>query len=117
MNARKVELISIKEYTATQSEYDVVGKLPNRSTSLCPFGSGKTVLLQNLILDIYRDLLSRVVILSPSIDVDSSWLLVKKKIEKEMKVQRTDEDPIYCDHFDPHAVHEILDSQTRSPTS
>ena len=28
-----------------------------------------------------------------------------------MKVQHTDEDPIYFDHYDPNALHETLDTQ------
>ena len=50
-------------------------------------------------------------IFSISIYVDSSWLPVKKYIEKEMKVQHTEEEPIYFDHYDPDALHDILDTQ------
>ena len=49
----KIEPIEVKEYTVKQSEYDVVGKLPIRSVILGTSGSGKTVLLQSMILDIY----------------------------------------------------------------
>ena len=78
-----------------------MGKLPIRSIILGPSGSGKTVLLQNMILDIYKGCLNRVYIFSPSIEVDASWLPVKKYIENEMGVKHTDEDPIYFDHYDP----------------
>ena len=111
MNAPKVEPIKIKEYTVKQSNYGIVGKLPIRDVILGPSGSSKTVLLQNMILEIYKNCFERIYIFSPSIDVDSSWLPVKKYIEKEMKVQNTDEEPIYFDHYDPNALHEILDTQ------
>ena len=101
----------MKAYTVKQSTYDVVGKLPIRSIILGPSRSGKTYLLQNMILDIYRDCCSRIYVFSLSIDVDSSWLPVKKYIENEMKVQRTDEDPIYFDNYDLGALHDILDTQ------
>ena len=43
------------EYECKQFKYgDHVPKLPMRSMILAPSGSGKTVLLQNMILDIYR---------------------------------------------------------------
>ena len=34
----KIEPIQVKEYTAKQSEYDIVGKLPIRSVILGPSG-------------------------------------------------------------------------------
>ncbi|MFM7983678.1 MAG: hypothetical protein ACKPKO_30575, partial [Candidatus Fonsibacter sp.] len=36
---------------------------------------------------------------------------MKKYIEKEMKVQHTEEEPIYFDHYNPEALHDILDTQ------
>ena len=111
MNAPTVLPIKIKDYTVRQSNYDVVGKLPIRSIILGPSGSGQTVRLQNMILDIYKGCCERIYIFSPSTDVDSSWLPGEKYIEKDMKVQRTDEEPIYFDHYDPDALHEILDTQ------
>ena len=60
-----------------------------------------------MILDIYRAGFSRISVFSPSTDVDSSWLPVKKYIEKEVKVQRADEDPIYFDHYDLDALHDL----------
>ena len=43
--------------------------------------------------------------------MDASWLPVKKYFEKEMGVKHTDEDPIYFDHYDAEALHEILETQ------
>ena len=51
---------------------------------------------------------------SPSNGVDGSWLPVKKYIEKEMKVQQTDEDPSFFDNSDLDAIHEILDTQHKT---
>ena len=70
--APKVEPIRAQEYTVKHSKYEVCEKLPIRSVILGPSGSGKTVLLQNAILDIYRDCFSRVCIFSPIIEVDAT---------------------------------------------
>ena len=112
----KVEPINVKEFTVKQSKYEVCGKLPIRSVILGPSGSGKTVLLQNMILDIYRDCFSRIFIFSPSIDVDMTWKPVKDYIEKHMKVQHTEEEPIYFDHYDPEALATILETQHKITT-
>ena len=34
-----------------------------------------------------------------------------KYIEIDLKVQHTDEDPIYVDHYDAEALHEIFHTQ------
>ena len=66
-----------------------------------------------MILDIYTDCFNITYIISPSVEVDASWLPVKKKTKKS--VQRTDVDPIYADHYDTEALHEILATQHKKP--
>ncbi len=83
--APKFEPIHVKEFTVQQSKYEVCGKLPVRSISLSPSGSGKTVLLRKMILDIHRDCFSRIFSFSPSIEVDMTWRPVKDYVEKHMK--------------------------------
>ena len=112
MTTPKIQPNHIKEYTVKQSSYDVVGKLPFRSIILGPSGSGMTALLHNMILDIYKGCFNRVYIFRPSI-VDASWLPVKKYIENEMGVKHIDKDPIYVDHYDAEALHDILDAQRK----
>ena len=75
-----------KEYTFTQSKYEVAPKLPASMIISAPSGSGKTQLLQFMILDMYRNCFSRIYIWSPSINVDSIWIPVKSYIKNEMKV-------------------------------
>ena len=48
-----IKPIKLKEYEVKQSKYKVAAKLPMRSIILGPSGSGKSILLQNMILDIY----------------------------------------------------------------
>ena len=69
-NAPKIQPMKLQEHTSSQSKYEHAASLPTRSLILAPSGGGKTVLLQNMILDIYRDCFSRIYIFSPSIDVD-----------------------------------------------
>jgi ABC-type cobalamin/Fe3+-siderophores transport system ATPase subunit len=106
-----IQPIKLKEYQTTQSKYDMVPRIPFRSVILGPSGSGKTILLQNMILDIYKNCFSRIYIFSPSIDVDSTWLPVKKYIEEEMKVFHTKDEPVFFDHYDPEALHKIINTQ------
>ena len=94
-----------------QSTYEVCGKLPIRSLILGPSGSSKTVLLQNMILVIYRDCFSRISIFSSSIEVDMTWRPVKDYMGKHMKVKNSAEEPIYFDHYDPEALANILETQ------
>ena len=52
MSAPQIKPIKVTEYEFEQSKYPMVGKLPTRSMLLAPSGGGKTVLLQNMVLDI-----------------------------------------------------------------
>ena len=72
MTAPNVHPIQLKEYSVKQSKYEIAPKLPTRSMLVGPSGTGKTVLLTNMILDIYTNLFSRIYIWSPSINVDKT---------------------------------------------
>ena len=106
----KITPISLKEYKTKQSKYPIVGKLPIRTVLLSPSGGGKTVLLQNFILDIYRDLFERIYIFSPSINVDHTWLPVNKYLDSKMKLS-DDEEPLYYDSYNPEALQNIIETQ------
>ena len=107
-NVAKIEAIKVQEFNVKQSKYDVVGKLPTRSIICAPSGGGKTNLLVNLILDVYRGCFSRIYIFSPSIDVDYTWHPVKKYIANEMKVQESEDDKFYDDNYDEAALESII---------
>ncbi len=81
-----------KEYEFKQSKYEVAPRIPFSQIVIGPSGSGKNILLQNMILDIYRDCFSRAFIFSASIHVDSVWHPVKNcrgiSVRSERKWQR-----------------------------
>ena len=113
MNKNSVPIIKpqkMKEYEFKQSKYDVAPRIPFSQIVVGPSGSGKSVLLQNMILDIYRDCFSRVFIFSASIHVDSVWHPVKDYIEKHLKVD-TKKEKTYFDEFHKEQLEEILEQQ------
>jgi hypothetical protein len=112
MSKPNIVPIAVKEYIVKQSKYDQVQKLPVRGILLGPSGAGKGVLLQNMILDIYRDCFERVYIFSPSINVDHTWLPVKEYLSN--KIQLSEEEPeLYYDTYDPESLLSIIDTQRK----
>ena len=107
-----IKPIKVKEYSFKQSKYKQCGSLPVRSIILGPSGSGKGILLQNIILDIYKDCFERIYIFSPSINVDHTWQPVKKYISE--KIMKSDEEPeFYYDTYDPESLDKIIDNQKK----
>ena len=86
MTTPNIKPIELKGLTCKQGHYgDIVPKLPMRSMLVAPSGAGKTVLLTNMILDIYKGCFSKIYIWSPSIYVDSKWKPVKYYIRDHIK--------------------------------
>ena len=97
------------EYECKQSKFEHVPKLPMRAMILSPSGGGKTVLLQNMILDMYRGCFNIIYIFSPSVDIDHTWKPVKDYIAKEIKPHEREK--LYCDNYDPVELEAIIDKQ------
>ena len=91
----------------------MVPHLPLRGVLLSPSGGGKSVLLANLILKVYRGCFERIFIFSPSIDVDSTWVPVKKYIEDVMKVKETDDEKLYFSDYNPDDLEKIISTQSK----
>ena len=110
----KIQPIRTKEYDTSQSSYSMVGNLPARSILLGPSGSGKSILLQNMILDVYKGLFSRIYIMSPSINVDyQTWQPVKDYMEKELKLIESDDETFYFSEYEPEALTNIINTQKK----
>ena len=101
----------VKEYVVRQSKYAIAPKLPIRSVVLGPSGSGKSVLLQAMILDIYRGSFDQIYIFSPSVDVDDTiWGPVKKYIDEKVNLLK---EQVYFDHYDQGELLKIIDTQRK----
>ena len=74
------------KYCSKQSKYDISPSLPARMFLCGKSGSGKTILLQNFILDIYKGCFERIYIWSPSIFVDTAWKPVIDYIDNNLKI-------------------------------
>ena len=104
--------IELKEHTCKQGHYgDIVHKLPMRSMLVGPSGSGRTVLLTNTILDIYKGCFSRIYIWSPSIEVDNTWRPVKNYIRDNIKP--SDREKCYFDSYDPAELEQVVNTQKK----
>jgi hypothetical protein len=90
-----------------------VPKVPFRTILLAPSQSGKTVLISNMILNLYRDVFERIYIFSPSIDVDSTWDPVKKYQSDNMKVIEKEKEKLYFSHYNPDDLENIISTQHR----
>ena len=105
--------IELKEHTCSQGHYgNIVPKLPMRSMLVGPSGSGKkTVLLTNMILDIYKGCFSRTYVWSPSIEVDNTWKPVKDYIRDHIKPN--DREKCYFDSYDPAELEQVINTQKK----
>lgn len=105
--AFKNQPLKTKQYSHKQSTYSDTMILPCRLMACAQTNSGKTTLVVNLILDMFRDCWERIVIFSHSWETDSSWDPVKKYMKD--KDWNLDE----CGHssYSDSILKEILDEQ------
>ena len=103
---RTVKPIDEKVFEFKQSKYVNVPKVPFRSIILGPSGSGKSILLVSLILDISRDVFERVYVLSPSVNHDSIWEPVKKHVD-------TEKGAAFIEDYNSSDSLKIIDTQRR----
>lgn len=112
MSKPDIKPIAVKQFEVKQSQYEQVPKLPCRSILLGASNSGKGILLQNLILDIYKGCFERVYIFSPSINVDHTWLPVKTYLDSTTNLSE-DEPQLYYDHYDSESLENIITTQRK----
>ena len=99
----------LKQYECKQSNYEVAPELPMRSLILSPSGGGKTVMLVNMIMDIYKGCFNIIYIFSPSVDIDHTWQPVKDYIAKEIKPN--EKEKVYFNSYEPAELEAIMDKQ------
>ena len=111
----KVKLFPTPEFTSKQPRDPIVPRVPCTGIFLGPSKWGKTVALISAILDQYRtasgeSVFERVIVMSPSIDIDDAWKPVKHFIEHDMGVN-TDREQVYFDKWDEGALRGIIERQ------
>ena len=100
------------KYDFKQSKHEVVPKLPMRAMLVGPSGSGKSTLLVSMILDIYRGAFERIFIWSPSVNLDSIWLPVKKSVKEGLKVDN-DKEPCWWDELNVEDLEKVTETQNK----
>ena len=107
-----IKPINITEYEFKQSKYEHVPKLPFRSIIVASSTGGKTVLVQNLILNVYRNSFARIFIFSPSVHNDPTFTEVKKYIRDELHVD-DEKEQIYFDNYNPSDLENVIERQKK----
>ena len=86
LDVPKIDPINVKQYEFKQSPYPQADKLPFRSIIVSASQGGKGILIQNLVLKIYRGCFERIWIVSPTAHIDEAYKEVIKYIQKELNV-------------------------------
>ena len=106
----KIEPINVKQYEFKQSPYPQADKLPFRSIIVSASQGGKGILIQNLVLKIYRGCFERIYIVSPTAHIDEAYKEVIRYIQKEMKIDNNKEQYLY-DEYNAEALEHIINTQ------
>ena len=107
-----IQLHPTPEYTAQQPMHDHLPSCPMRGLFCGPSGSGKTVALVDTLVRLYDGCFKRIYVFSPSVDLDSAWLPVKKYVEQKLGVD-TQKEQCFFSKWDPEAIKGIVDQQVR----
>ena len=97
-------------YSTAGSVHKHMPPTPMRGIILGPSGCGKTVAMVSMLLDQYRGCFERIYVFSPSIDIDSTWLPVKKYVHDTLRVDE-DREKCFFQQWDPAALEGILRTQ------
>ena len=103
-------------YDFAQSKHEQLPTIPFRAIVAAPSGTGKTVLLQSMVLELYRTksgktpFCSRIYIWSPSVNVDPAWKPVNKFIREELGVDEDKEQFCY-DAYVPEELADVIKTQ------
>ncbi len=87
-------------------------ELPMRSIMLGPSGSGKSVLLQNIIIDIQQGCFENSFVTSPPIHIDKSWETVKHYITDVLKMN-PEKEHCFMDHYDQQRLDAIVETKEK----
>ena len=105
-----IEPINVRQLEFKQFKYEHADKLPFRSIVVSASQGGKGILIQNLILKVYRGCVERIYIVSPTAHIDEGYREVIKYIEDELEVNKENE-PCLFDEYDAPSLKKIIDAQ------
>ena len=105
-----IEPINVRQYEFKQSDFEMADKLPFRSIVVSASQGGKGILIQNLVLKVYRGCFERIYIVSPTAHIDEAYREVIKYIEKDLKVDNKKEQFLF-DEYDAPSLEKIIDTQ------
>ena len=104
-------------YHFAQSKHEILPQIPFRMIVAGPSGGGKTVLLQSMMLSLYRTKsgkspFARIYIWSPSVNVDPAWKPVKTFIRETLHVDN-EKEKIYFDTYRPNELEGVISMQKK----
>ena len=83
-NSLAVEPLKAPKFHSRQSKWKHLPEVPFRIIILGPGSSGKTLTLQNMILNHYRGVFDFIALFSPTSRLDVGWKQVFDYMEKEL---------------------------------
>ena len=109
-----IKPIKTKEYHVPESRYKQAGKLPFRSIILGSSGSGKTILLQNMIIDIYKNWFwTNIFIFTKHWCWLPDVVACQKYIENDLKLKETEDEQFYFSEYNSDALSNIIETQKK----
>ena len=110
--ALRIQQHPTPQWATEQSQHSHLPPAPLRGLLLGPSGSGKTLALVDLLIRLYKGCWARIYVFSPSVDVDSAWLPVKKYVEEVLHVDPKKEQCFFSE-WDAGALQHIVDQQKK----
>ena len=110
--ALQIKVHPHEQWTTRGSPYgeSVLAPTPCRYLIVGPSGSGKSVLLVDFLVSLYKHAFQRVYVFSPSIFIDSAWKPVFKYVKKTLGVDGEQEQWAF-DEWDDEKLKEIVSTQ------
>lgn len=100
----EIKLHGSARYECKQPKHSHLPRLPTRGVFLAPSQQFKTTAMVSLILDHYRECFARIVVLSPTVDIDHAWDPVKEFSREELGFDEADDRKCFFETFDAAAL-------------
>ena len=102
----------MRKFEFKQSKYPHLdGMAPIRCIVTGSSGSGKGILIANLITDVFAHKWERVYVFSKTAKTDHTWEAVDKFLRKNLKIP--EDEQLFFDDFDVDKLNEIIETQKR----